>query len=114
MANRGKIGGLHYFMDLPSDMKRYIRHFGLHFNSRLYEFAVSKMERKIKGSDRTERMKPIDKSKFEELLKKYNIKTERELHQFVSTFVLNNNLIISIQQINNKFICHHFISPPAI
>lgn len=60
-------------MDLPSDMKRYIRHFGLHFNSRLYEFAVSKMERKIKGSDRTERMKPIDKSKFEELLKKYNI-----------------------------------------
>jgi hypothetical protein len=73
MANREKIGGLHYFMDLPSDMKRYIRHFGLHFNSRLYEFAVSKMERKIKGSDRTERMKPIDKSKFEELLKKYNI-----------------------------------------
>lgn len=68
-----KIGGLLNFMDLPSDMKRYIRHFGLHFNYKLYVFAASNMHRKIKGSEKTEKMKPIEKAKFEELLKKYNI-----------------------------------------
>lgn len=68
-----KIGGLFNFMDLPSDMKRYIRHFGLHFNHKLYEFAASTMERKIKGSERTEKMKPVDKSKFDEVMKKYSI-----------------------------------------
>ena len=71
-----KIGGLFNFMDLPSDMKRYIRHFGMHFNHKLYEYAVSQMQRKIKGSERTEKMKPIEKSKFDELLKKYNITLE--------------------------------------
>lgn len=71
-----KIGGLFNFIDLPSDMKRYVRHFGMHFNHKLYEFATTKMQRKIKGSDRTEKMKPIDKSKFDELLKKYNITLE--------------------------------------
>lgn len=74
--NNIKIGGLFNFMDLPSDMKRYIRHFGLHFNAKLYEFAISKMHRKVKGSERTEKMKPTEKSKFDELLKKYNITLE--------------------------------------
>ena len=73
MAQREKIGGFYYFVELPSSMKRYIHHFGLHFNKKLYEYATSTMERKIKGSDKTERMKPIDKSKFDEMMKKYNI-----------------------------------------
>lgn len=73
MTRDKKIGGMFHFWELPSDMKRYIRHFGLHFNHKLYEFAVSNMERKIKGSDRTEKMKPVDKSKFDEIMKKYNI-----------------------------------------
>lgn len=76
MGQKKRIGGLFQFMELPSDMKRYIRHFGLHFNHRLYEFAVSNMERKIKGSDRTEKMKPVDKSKFDETMKKYNLNLE--------------------------------------
>ena len=49
-------------MELPSDMKQYIKHFGLHFNHKLYEFAVSTMERKVKGSDRVEKMKPVEKT----------------------------------------------------
>ena len=73
MKEERKVGGLFHFMDLPTDMKRYIRHFGFHFNRKLYEFAVSTMSRKIKGSDKTEKMKPIDKSKFDEVMKKYNI-----------------------------------------
>ena len=60
-------------MELPSDMKKYIKHFGLHFNHKLYEFAVSTMERKIKGSDRVEKMKPVEKTQFDEIMKKYNI-----------------------------------------
>lgn len=73
MAQKTKIGGHLYYMELPSDMKRYIRHFGLHFNHKLYEFAVSTMERKIKNSEKTEKMKPVEKSKFDEIMKKYNI-----------------------------------------
>lgn len=73
MRNKTKIAGLFNYMDLPTDMRRYIRHFGMHFNHKLYEFAVSTMERKIKGSDKTEKMKPIEKSKFDETMKKYNI-----------------------------------------
>lgn len=73
MAQRTKIAGLYHFAELPTDMKRYIRHFDLHFNRKLYEFAISKMERKIKGSDKTEKMKPIDKSKFDEAMKRYGI-----------------------------------------
>ena len=84
-----KIGGLFNFMDLPSDMKRYIRHFGMHFNSKLYTFAASTMHRKVKGSDRTEKMKPIEKSKFEELLKKYNITLEYdELYDGVFVYTM--------------------------
>lgn len=73
MVQKAKIGSLFYFMELPADMRRYVRHFGLHFNHKLYEYAVSSMERKIKGSDKTEKMKPVDKSKFDEVMKKYNI-----------------------------------------
>lgn len=84
-----KIGGVFNFMDLPTDMKRYIRHFGLHFNQRLYEYAASTMQRKVKGSDRTEKMKPIEKSKFEELLKKYNITLEYdELYDGVFVYTM--------------------------
>jgi hypothetical protein len=71
MKRETKIAGMFRFWDLPADMRRYIRHFGLHFNRKLYEFAVSKMERKIMGSERTEKMKPIDKSKFDEIMRNY-------------------------------------------
>ena len=76
MKRETKIAGMFRFWDLPADMRRYIRHFGLHFNRKLYEFAVSNMERKIKGSERTERIKPIDKSKFDEIMKKYALELE--------------------------------------
>ena len=79
MTQRKKIGGLYRFVDLPTDMKRYVRHFGLHFNHRLYEYAVSLMERKIKGSERTEKMKPVDKSKFDEIMQKYNLTLEYDV-----------------------------------
>lgn len=79
MKERKKIGGLYRFSDLPTDMKRYVRHFGLHFNHRLYEYAVSLMERKIKGSERTEPMKPTEKSKFDEIMTKYGLKLEYDV-----------------------------------
>ena len=47
------------------------------------------MERKVKGSERTEKMKPIEKSKFEELLKKYNITLEYdELYDGVFVYTM--------------------------
>jgi hypothetical protein len=84
-----KIGGFFNMIDLPSDMKRYIRHFGMHFNHKLYEFATTKMQRKIKGSDRTEKMMPIDKSKYDELIKKYGIMLEYdELYDGVFVYTM--------------------------
>ncbi|MBO5700390.1 MAG: hypothetical protein J6R57_03100 [Bacteroidales bacterium] len=53
-------------------MRRYLREYGPHFNKELYEFAVSKMFKENENG-REERIKPVEKDKVKELLKKYNI-----------------------------------------
>lgn len=65
--------GLDTYDDLPSGMRAYLKHYGYHFNRKMYEFAVSTMEKKVKGTDKTEKMQPVTREKFEEVIKKYNI-----------------------------------------
>lgn len=64
--------GLDTYDDIPRQMKRYLREYGPHFNKELYEFAVSKMFKENENG-REERIKPVEKDKVKELLKKYNI-----------------------------------------
>lgn len=67
---------LDIWVDVPEDMKRYLKNYGYHFNRKLYKFAVSKMYKEIKGTDKTEAIEPTEKEKVDELLKKYSVVLE--------------------------------------
>lgn len=71
--------GLDTYDEMPRDMKSYLRHYGFHFSKKMYEFAVSTMEKKIKNSDKVERMQPVTKEKFDEVMKKYNITLSNDM-----------------------------------
>lgn len=74
---------LDYYDDRPLSMQRYLRYYGPHFNKKLCDFAVSKMDH---GKE------PISKEKVEELLNKYGIKLENnELYDHVYVMNMGNN-----------------------
>lgn len=64
------------WVDMPDDMKKYLKNYGYHFNHKIYEFAVSKMFKK--NGDKREKIQPIDKDNVQEILKKYNITLEND------------------------------------
>jgi hypothetical protein len=56
---------LDVYDDKPTSMKRYLKYYGQHFNKKLCEFAISKMDHgKVK----------ISKDKIDDIMNKYNIK----------------------------------------
>ena len=61
--------------DIPDDMKKYLKHYGYHFNHKLYKFAVTKMYKKKKDG-KEEKIQPVEKEKVDEMLKKHNITLE--------------------------------------
>lgn len=74
---------LNLYDDRPSSMKRYLRYYGQHFNKKLCDFAVSKMNH---GKA------PVSKDKVEEILKKYNIVLKNnELYDHVYVLNMGNN-----------------------
>lgn len=69
--------------DRPSSMKRYLKYYGQHFNKKLCQFAVSKMNH---GKQ------PIPKDKVDEILNKYGITLENnELYDHVYVYNMGNN-----------------------
>lgn len=71
-----RMKSLDTWVDMPDDMKKYLKNYGYHFNHKIYEFAVSKMFKK--NGDKREKIQPIDKDKVQEILKKYNITLEND------------------------------------
>lgn len=64
--------GLDMYDDIPKDMKRYLRENGYHFNKAIYEWAVGMMY-KEDNNGKKEYIKPVEKEKVKELLKRFNI-----------------------------------------
>ena len=62
--------------EIPEGMKRYINHYGCHFNKKLCEEAVSRMETK-NNLGKVKALVPYTKEKVDELIKMYNVKIER-------------------------------------
>jgi len=60
------------FEEYPKEMLLYMRHYGPHFNRKLFEFAISNME-KITDGRRT-KLNPYTKDEVESMLKLYNVK----------------------------------------
>lgn len=56
------MNSLDYYDERPSEMNRYLSHYGWHFNKRMAEFAI----RHLKGTH-------YNREKVDELLKTYNI-----------------------------------------
>ena len=74
---------LNLYDDRPTDMKRYLKYFGQHFNKRLCQFAVSKMKH---GKT------PITKEQVDEVLKKHGIVLKNnELYDYVYVYNMGNN-----------------------
>lgn len=67
----------------PQSMVNYLRYYGLHFNKRLCDFAVSKMKH---GKS------PISKEKAEEILNRHGVKLDNnELFDHVYVINMGNN-----------------------
>lgn len=58
---------------LPEDMERYLSYYGFHFNKKLYEFAVSNMEKKNRTTGEKEKLSPVQIEDFERSLKRYRV-----------------------------------------
>ncbi len=69
--------------DRPSSMKRYLKYYGPHFNKKLCQFAVSKMNH---GKE------PIQKEKVSEILQRNGVILQHnELYDFVYVYNMGNN-----------------------
>lgn len=62
--------------EIPDGMKRYINHYGCHFNKKLCEEAVSRMTT-ISSSGRVTNIKPYSKEEVDKLLEVNRINIER-------------------------------------
>lgn len=69
--------GLNTFDDIPYEMKAYLRHNGFHFNEKMYKFSAKQMYKEVNGKE--EPMKPIEKDKVEDLLKRNNVTLENDI-----------------------------------
>lgn len=74
---------LDVYDDRPSSMKRYLKYYGQHFNKKLCDFAVSKMNH---GKS------PIGKDRADEILKQHNIRlSHNDLYDYVYVINMGNN-----------------------
>ena len=74
---------LDIYDDRPESMKRYLKYYGQHFNKKLCEFAISKMNH---GKQ------PISKEKIDEVLNRYTIKiNNNQLYDYVYVYNMGNN-----------------------
>ena len=74
---------LNIYDDRPSSMKRYLKYYGQHFNKKLCQFAISKMDH---GK------MPIPKEQVDNILNKNNIELENnELYDYVYVYNMGNN-----------------------
>ena len=74
---------LDLYDDRPTSMKRYLKYYGEHFNKKLCDFAISKMDH---GKT------PINKDKINDILSKYNIELQNnQLYDHVYVYNMGNN-----------------------
>ena len=74
---------LDLYDDRPTSMKRYLKYYGEHFNKKLCDFAISKM-----NHGKT----PINKDKISDILSKYNVELQNnQLYDYVYVYNMGNN-----------------------
>lgn len=74
---------LDIYDDMPSAMKRYISHFGFHFNKKAFEHAVKDMRTKDGRA-----IEPYTKEQCEQLLQRYSVQLENNT-LYDAAYVIN-------------------------
>lgn len=54
-------------------MEKYLSFYGYHFNKKLYEFAVSMMEKRSRSTGEIEEVNPVDAEELEKTMKRYHV-----------------------------------------
>ena len=85
---------LDLYDDRPTSMKRYLKYYGEHFNKKLCDFAVSKMNHgKI----------PVTKEKVDEIFRRNGIQLEHnQLYDYVYVYNMGNNDFLGSSIIDEK------------
>lgn len=64
------------YTGLPSDMKRYLGHYGWHFNRKACDFAVSLMRRKEPETGKSVPVEPLPKERVDALCAQFGVRLE--------------------------------------
>lgn len=90
---------LDFYDDRPAAMKHYLKYYGEHFNKKLCEFAVSKMNH---GKA------PIHKEKVEEILAKHSVKLfNNQLYDHVYVYNMGNNDFLGSSIIDERHLAFY-------
>lgn len=65
--------------DRPPAMTRYLKHYGWHFNRKLYEYAASLMSGKGEEEKEKEEDPPFTKKQVDDLLAKYGVAVQNHI-----------------------------------
>lgn len=88
---------LDIYDDRPTSMKRYLKYYGEHFNKKLCDFAVSKMNH---GKA------PVEKEKIDQLLSANGIKLDNnQLYDYVYVYNMGNNDYMGSSITDTKHLC---------
>lgn len=68
---------LNAYDSLPEELVKYFRINGMHFNRKMYEFAVSLMYTEDKDGSR-KAFKPVTREEFDEVMSKYGIELPKD------------------------------------
>ena len=68
---------LFIYDEMPSAMKRYLKHFGWNFNKKAFQYAVSKMY-KEDANGKKSKIEPKSKEAVEEILKKHGVELKHD------------------------------------
>ncbi len=61
---------------IPSDMEQYLSFYGMHFNKKLCDFAVSKMEKEDKATGAMKKITPMTLEELKPILEKNKVEVE--------------------------------------
>ena len=79
-----KRDSLDIYDDMPEDMKHYLRYNGRHFNRKLCDFAISKIESTNPSTGEVVHVVRLDKEAVDALLKTYRIEIKNnQLYDYV-------------------------------
>lgn len=67
---------LDMYDDIPDEMRRYLKHYGWHFNKKACDFAVGLLRKKNANTGRMEKVEKLSKEQVDALLTKYGITLE--------------------------------------